>query len=969
MTSFSFGRSHGEQEPVYRSAPGKSRLFLQYFLIGIIPSLVLLALLLLITYYALVPLVDRNFRRLKNETCRTIAEVFLSYLRSKNDEVLSREISLEDTKRVAMKRLPDLRFGPNGRDYIWIMSDEGRVLAHPFRTDIVGRAPGELPGVEGERLSALFRRMIGIALSRGGGFIDYEWTRVDKPSEKGKKTAYVARFEPWGWIIGTGIYIDDIETELALLKRNIVLIALLMVASAMIVSLAMSVTAARIRMRELAASKRMRESERHFRALFDSSPFGITLHRLRDGVLLNANRTFEQMARRDASVIIGRELARLALFDVAELERRVVVPIGRGESPDGILISFRPSPEEERILLLSAVAMETGTEPCILMMMTDITEQQKLLSTNQELEALIRSREDGLRALDEELHSRQTALEQTEKQLALIGTVFDHVGEAVFITDPDGAILSVNPAFTSILEYEKEEILGKNPRVFKSDRHPREFYEEMWNSLIQQHRWSGEVWNRRKSGEAFPGLVNITSLTDAGGHVINYIAVLRDMSALQETKDRLRHQVLHDALTSLPNRFLFIESLRGMCERAQASGLGVIVAMVGLDRFDAVNKTLGYVLGDRLLQEAARRMKAVFAEDGALARFGGDEFVVAYPFRESTMAALGRIERALEALRTPFFPDSHDIYMTASAGVSLFPQDGNSSEILFRKASLAMARAKKQKGNTYELFTDDMNELIHERIRMEGNLRRGIQRGEFLMYFQPKIVAGTQAIAGAEALMRWMTAEGTLVSPAHFIPLAEEIGEINRLGEFALLDSCKKATGFFAMGHPITVSVNVSSHQFSNPDFHFTVMNAIEKAGLDPNFLELEITESVVMNNLSGTVRTMELLRREGVRFSLDDFGTGYSSLSYIRHLPLSGIKVDKAFISDITGNTETQAIFRMLVSLTKELRLEITAEGVETIEQRDFIASLGSDILIQGYYYSRPLPPDDFAAFLGGAR
>ena len=199
--------------------------------------------------------------------------------------------------------------------------------------------------------------------------------------------------------------------------------------------------------------------------------------------------------------------------------------------------------------------------------------------------------------------------------------------------------------------------------------------------------------------------------------------------------------------------------------------------------------------------------------------------------------------------------------------------------------------------------------------------------------------------------------------------ITEDIGEINRLGEFALLDSCKKATGFFAMGHPITVSVNVSSHQFSNPDFHFTVMNAIEKAGLDPNFLELEITESVVMNNLSGTVRTMELLRREGVRFSLDDFGTGYSSLSYIRHLPLSGIQVDKAFISDITGNTETQAIFRMLVSLTKELRLEITAEGVETIEQRDFIASMGSDILIQGYYYSRPLPPDDFAAFLGGAR
>ncbi len=969
MAMLSFGKSRRAREPVFRITLQKSRLFLHYFLIGMIPSLVLLAILLVITYYALVPLVERNFRQFKNETCRTIVEVFLSYLRAKNDEVLSGDVAPAEAKRVAMKRLPELRFGPGGKNYIWIMSDEGRVLAHPLRPDIVGYAPGELPGADGKRLSALFLRMVEIGKKPGGGFVDYEWTLVDTPSNMGKKTSYIGRFEPWGWLIGTGIYVDDIEQELALLKRNIVLLALLMVASAMAVSLALSVMAARIRMREAAASERLRESERLFRALFDNSPYGITLHRLRDGVLLNANRAFAGMALRDGPAMLGRDILRLGIFDAEEFEKKITVPLEQGKALDGRLVSFNPSPDENRLMLLSAVAMEANAEHCVLMMMMDITEQQQLQTSNQELEALIRSREDALDALDEALRSKQRLLEQTEKQLTLIGAVFNHVGEAVFITDPKGNILSVNPAFTRITGYQEEEVLGKNPRIFKSDRHTREFYAEMWDSLIRQQRWSGEVWNRRKSGEAFPGLVDITSLTDIEGRVVNYVTVLRDMSAIQETKDRLKHQVLHDALTGLPNRFLFLETLRGMCERARESGCGVMVAMVGLDRFDGVNKSLGYVLGDRLLQETSQRLKTAFPEDGALARFGGDEFIVAYMCRESTMNALGRVEQALAALRAPFFPESHDIYLTASAGISLFPQDGDSTEILLQKSSLAMARAKIQKGNTYELFTDDMNELIHERLRTEGNLRRGIQRQEFLMYFQPKIIVGTEAVAGAEALMRWKTADGNIVSPTHFIPLAEEIGEINRLGEFALLDSCRKTAGFRDMGHEITVSVNVSSHQFANPDFHYTVMNATESTGLDPHSLELEITESVIMNNLSGTVHTMELLRREGIRFSLDDFGTGYSSLSYIRNLPLSGIKIDKSFISDITDNHETQAIFRMLVALTNELRLEITAEGVETQEQRDFIASLGKDIRIQGYYYSRPLPPDDFAAFLERTR
>ena len=965
----SFGESHGTQKKGFRITPQKSRLFVHYFLIGMIPSLVLLALLLVITYYALLPLVERNFRQSKNETCRTIVEVFLSYLRSKNDEVVSGEVTPTEAKRVAMKRLPDLRFGPGGKNYIWIMSEDGRVLTHPFRPDIVGHTPGEIPGEDGNRLSALLLRMAETGRLPDGGFIDYDWTLVDTPSSMGRKTSYIGRFKPWGWLIGTGIYVDDIEQELALLKRNIVLIALLMVASAMAVSLALSVMAARTRMREVAASERLLESERLFRALFDNSPYGITLHRLRDGVLLNANRAFSDMSLRDGPAMLGRDILRLGLFVPEEFDTTVTVPLERGKPLDGKLISFNPTPDENRLMLLSAVTMEANAEPCALMMMMDITEQHQLQASNQELEALIRSREDSLGALDEALRIKQQLLEQTEKQLALIGAVFNHVGEAVFITDPNGNILSVNPAFTRIMGYREEEVLGKNPRVFKSDRHNREFYAKMWDSLIRRQRWSGEVWNRRKSGEAFPGLVDITSLTDIEGRVVNYVAVLRDMSALQETKDRLKHQVLHDALTGLPNRFLFLETLRGMCERARDSGCGVMVAMVGLDRFDGVNKSLGYVLGDRLLQETSQRLKATFPEDGALARFGGDEFIVAHMCRESTMNALSRVEQALAALRAPFFPESHDIYLTASAGISLFPQDGDSTEILLQKSSLAMARAKVQKGNTYELFTEDMNELIHERLRTEGNLRRGIQRQEFLMYFQPKIVVGTEAVAGAEALMRWKTADGNIVSPAHFIPLAEEIGEINRLGEFALLDSCRKTAGFHGMGHEISVSVNVSSHQFANPDFHNTVMSATESAGLDPHSLELEITESVIMNDLSGTVRTMERLRREGIRFSLDDFGTGYSSLSYIRNLPLSGIKIDKSFISDITNNHETQAIFRMLVALTNELRLEITAEGVETQEQRDFIASLGADIRIQGYFYSRPLPPDDFASFLGRTR
>jgi diguanylate cyclase (GGDEF)-like protein len=388
------------------------------------------------------------------------------------------------------------------------------------------------------------------------------------------------------------------------------------------------------------------------------------------------------------------------------------------------------------------------------------------------------------------------------------------------------------------------------------------------------------------------------------------------------------------------------------------------VVHLGLDRFGTVNKTLGFPTGDALLREVGERLQEAATSKAEVARFGGDEFVVLLSGVEDLGQSVGTVERMLDALRRPFFLGTEVVQVSASAGMALYPRDGETPEMLLQNAALAMERAKREGGNTYRLFTELLDKQEQRRLRLEAQLRRAVATGEFVLHYQPKVTADRGVPVGVEALLRWRDEEGRIVSPTEFIPLAEEIGEIGRLGAFALKTACRTALEWQRSGHDLVMAVNISPKQFAGDDLVDLVLDTLSRTGLDPTRLELEITESAFLENPTATVRAMEHLASRGVRFSLDDFGTGYSSLSYIRFLPLAGIKIDRTFMTDLAGE-RTRAIVSTMIHLARELRLELTMEGVETAKQLSLLRHFGSDFFVQGYLFSRPLPEADALAWI----
>ena len=563
--------------------------------------------------------------------------------------------------------------------------------------------------------------------------------------------------------------------------------------------------------------------------------------------------------------------------------------------------------------------------------------------------------------VDRSLREKTHALLQTEKQLAIITSVYDHASEGVVITEPDGAILRVNRAFTEITGFSRDEAIGRNPRILKSNTHGRKFFERMWRDLLEKKRWSGEIWNRRKNGEAFPAMLNIVARLDDSGETTHYIGVFQDLSELHRSRDSLLHETFHDSLTGLPNRFLFSDRLAMALARARENAVLVSVIILGLDRFGSINKTLGYPAGDLLLKEAGSRIAEVVGGEGTAARFGGDEFVILIPKSSDFHSVLRTAQRMLVSLRTPFSIEGESLRLTASAGVALYPRDGDTPENLLQNASLAMERAKKEGGDSYRLFTETLDRKVQQRIRLEGDLRNAIDEGAFFIHYQPKISMMQGKTSSVEALLRWTNKENESIPPDVFIPLAEDIGEINSLGGFVLERSCLQAKEWRDEGRDIVMCVNVSAKQLASESFVHSVLGVLERTGTPPHALELEITESAFMSNPEYATRVMEELMEHGLRFTLDDFGTGYSSLSYIRSLPLAGIKIDRSFTAEL-DNSKTRAIVSTIMHMAGELNLELTVEGIETTAELDAIRSLAprdGDIMLQGYLFSRPVPPD----------
>lgn len=553
---------------------------------------------------------------------------------------------------------------------------------------------------------------------------------------------------------------------------------------------------------------------------------------------------------------------------------------------------------------------------------------------------------------------------RNEAELKLAARVFESSQESILITNADSIIVSVNPAFLRMTGYSAAEVIGYNPRLLGSGRHPAEFFAAMRQTLNAEGRWQGEIWNRRKSGEIYPAWLTISVYRGASGEVLNFVGIESDISERHAAQERIRQLAYFDPLTGLPNRRLLQDRAEQALVGAEREGKRVALLFVDLDHFKTINDSLGHSAGDQLLSQVAQRLLGCVRRMDTVARLGGDEFVVL--LGEATLEGTSEVARKiLEVVGRPFHIEQHQLGVTPSLGISLFPQDGDDFETLLKHADTAMYRAKESGRNAYRFFASEMNVAALERLQLENGLRQGLARSEFVLHYQPQISVASGRIIGAEALVRWRHKQSGLVSPGRFIPVAELSGLIVPIGEWVLREACRQNRSWQDAGLPaISIAVNISSLQFRGGQLEENVRAALADSGLPSEFLELELTEGIVMGNADETVEILRRLSAMGVKLAIDDFGTGYSSLSYLKRFPIDKLKIDQSFVRDIVSDPDDWAIANAVINLAHSLRLAVIAEGVEHAEQLDMLRLHGCDE-VQGYYFSVPLPADEFAELL----
>ena len=561
-----------------------------------------------------------------------------------------------------------------------------------------------------------------------------------------------------------------------------------------------------------------------------------------------------------------------------------------------------------------------------------------------------------------------TLRKEAERELKLASYVFKTAMEGVIVTDKDGVIQSVNPAFTRITGYEASEALGKKPSILRSAVNDDEFYSNMWETLAVSGQWCGEIWNRHKSGRIYPEWLTITAIKDFGGETIQYAAVFNDITDQKRNEEEIKFQAFHDPLTGLPNRLLFRDRLRHAIDKTQREGGHVAVLFMDLDNFKNINDTLGHDIGDLLLKGMSVRLIGCLREVDTVARIGGDEFVVILEGIQREEEASVAAKRMIDALSQPYSFKNESLYCTTSIGVSMYPADGSLADELIKNADLAMYHAKQMGKNNHQFFNSSMNEKVVRRVEMEKNLRHALEQDHLTCYYLPKIDVASGKIVGIEALVRWIS-DGRVVPGAEFIQVAEESNLILQIGEMVFPRACSLMAELRELGYDdLRLAVNISVRQLERGKLVEMVKDSLEKCRLDGKFLELEFTESAVLKDPELTVTTMRELRQYGVSMVIDDFGTGYSSLLHLRKFPLESLKIDRSFISEILSSQDASAIAKATISIGHNMGLKVIAEGVETVEQLEYLRSIGCDEA-QGYLVSPALPSQELIEFLAAQK
>ncbi len=676
------------------------------------------------------------------------------------------------------------------------------------------------------------------------------------------------------------------------------------------------------------AQQQLQMSEEKFAKAFHSSPDGLLITRQNDGLLVEVNDGFSRITGYHSSLSVDRTTLDLGIWVDLNERQQLLEQLSRDGFVKDFTSHIRRRDGQIRLCEISARPLPIAGDDCMLTIARDITDRH-----------------------------------QMQEKLQLAATVFESTAEGVLITDTRQRINAVNRAFSEITGYSELEALGDTPRLLASGLHDSAFYAAMWYQLTAEGHWQGEISNRRKNGEIYPSWLTISAVRNRDKLITHFVAVFADISSLKQAQARLDYQAHHDPLTGLPNRTLFESRLHAALIHSRAAySLGAVL-FLDLDRFKHINDSLGHPVGDLLLKSIAVRLKENLRDIDTVARLGGDEFIILLPGLQNPGDAEVVATKLLNSFSAPFQAGEHEFFMSTSIGSALFPTDGADVATLIKNADAAMYRSKAKGRNRVEHYTRDLTAQASERIALEHELRRAIERNEFTLSYQPKISLLTHRLVGAEALIRWFHPTFGDVPPERFIPLAEENGMILQIGEWVLDTACQQLHEWnqrYDVFGPL--SVNLAGAQLRQPNLVNKVERLLLQHQLQPGCLQLEITENFIMSQTEEALSVLHRLKKLGVQLAIDDFGTGYSSLSYLKRLPLDILKIDQSFVRGLPDDPHDAAIVRAIIALGRSMQLTVIAEGVETLEQQQFLADEGCE-QIQGYLVSLPLRAEEFCA------
>ncbi|HIJ83428.1 MAG: putative diguanylate kinase [Magnetococcales bacterium] len=719
------------------------------------------------------------------------------------------------------------------------------------------------------------------------------------------------------------------------------------------------------------ANIRLHEEENRLQAILNST-LGAVITLDAKGIIKDTNRGFDSLFGYPPGEMVGK-----GIDTIIALERLMGHSTFR-QHPENILNQWVGSVIEAEgicrdasrfIVELTLGKYLSGDQWFFTGVLYDITARKQasksLDEAYTELEQRVLERTWVLEEANQKLIQEVAIRREAEEKQRLYGKVFDNAGEGIVITDADARILAINPAYVEMTGFTGSEVIGANPKILRSGRHGASFYQEMWKSLGETGQWKGEIWNRKKTGEVFPKWLSINSVRDDAGRTSHYVGVFSDITHVQATEERMQHLAYFDPLTHLPNRMLFRDRVTQEVSMSQREGTQAAIFFIDLDRFKYVNDTMGHDAGDQLLVQVSERLQKRLRQTDTIARMGGDEFTVLLPNPGEGQNIGHLAEKVIMDLKNPFMVADQEFFIGASIGIAIFPDDGVDYETLTKNADIAMYHAKEAGRGTFKFFSPVMNEKTNRRLSMEMDLRKALEQNELVLYYQPKIDVSKGLIMGMEALVRWMHPEKGMISPGDFIPLAEETGLIVPMGLWVLVTACRQVRTWRSMGWKhLRVAVNLSARQVQGQDIVRQVADILADTGLGSDGLELEITESIAMSDITRTIGIITEFRQMGLHISIDDFGTGYSSLSYLKSLPLHALKIDQSFVRDLVENSEDASIVTSIISMAAAMNLEVVAEGVETEAQLAFLAKHHCSHA-QGYFFSRPVSAEAFLELL----